>query len=100
MLSQRLGGIAEAGPLVKIAQTQNNQSLQELAVDILGPVAIANDGNGLPAHVAYGFLRSRANSIGGGTSEVLRNIVGESMLGLPREPDPYRGQPWSAIPRS
>ena len=83
MLSGRVGADARWAPLVKIAQAVHNQSLQELATQVVGPSAIANEGDGLASKVGWGLLRSRANSIGGGTSEILRNIVGESILELP-----------------
>jgi alkylation response protein AidB-like acyl-CoA dehydrogenase/acyl-CoA synthetase (AMP-forming)/AMP-acid ligase II len=56
-------------------------------------------GAGLPPEVR-GMLRSRANTIEGGTTEVNKNVIGERVLGLPREPDPFRSTVWRDVPRS
>jgi alkylation response protein AidB-like acyl-CoA dehydrogenase len=89
----------------KVHQGSLNQRIQEVAVALLGPGATAwpaGEGDwaaGVP-HEVKGMLRSRANTIEGGTTEVNKNILGERVLGLPREPDPWQGCPWSEVPRS
>jgi len=82
----------------KVHQGELNQRIQLLATDLLGGDAMAWTGD-LPLEVR-GMLRSRANTIEGGTSEVNKDIVGERVLGLPREPDPWQGAPWREVPRS
>jgi alkylation response protein AidB-like acyl-CoA dehydrogenase len=89
----------------KVHSGELNQRLQVLATDLLGPAAGAwaappdPYAASLPAEVR-GMLRSRANTIEGGTSEVNRNIVAERVLGLPREPDPWHDASWREVPRS
>ncbi|MBJ7597991.1 MAG: acyl-CoA dehydrogenase [Candidatus Nephthysia bennettiae] len=68
------------GSLMKLFFSELNQRMQETAIDSMGPAGMVADGSGWQ----YGFLRSRANTIEAGTSEVLRNIVAERVLGLPR----------------
>ena len=91
----------------KVHQGDLNQRIQLLATDLRGaeavawetPAGAAGYGEGLPYEVR-GMLRSRANTIEGGTTEVNKTIVGERVLGLPREPDPWRDAPWHEVPRS
>jgi alkylation response protein AidB-like acyl-CoA dehydrogenase len=89
----------------KLHQSVLNQRVQLLATDLLGAHGMAwrsdatDYADTLPFEIK-GMLRSRANTIEGGTTEVNKNIVGERVLGLPREPDPWHGAPWREVPRS
>jgi alkylation response protein AidB-like acyl-CoA dehydrogenase len=67
------------GSLGKWQWAEVNQALTELAMDIAGPQALLRSDDW-----TYRFLRARANSIEGGTTEILKNIVAERVLGLPR----------------
>jgi alkylation response protein AidB-like acyl-CoA dehydrogenase len=90
------------GPLTsigKVHQGDLNQRIQLAAVDLLGAHAMAWSSHGLHRTVK-GMLRSRANTIEGGTTEVNKNVIGERLLGLPREPDPFQGAAWKDVPRS
>ena len=101
----RTGGTAGAAASIgKVHQGTLNQKIQLLAADLLGPSAMAwefglNYPDNMPAEVRA-MLRSRANTIEGGTTEVNKNILGERVLGLPREPDPYIDTSWETTPRS
>jgi alkylation response protein AidB-like acyl-CoA dehydrogenase len=67
------------GSLVKWQWSDTNQAMTELATEVRGP-----EGPVIDDEWTYRFLRARANSIEGGTTEILRNIVAERVLGLPR----------------
>lgn len=68
--------------LIKIAWAETNQRLQELGLSLAGPeAALLPEGS---ESWQFGYMRSRGNSIEGGTSEILRTIVAERVLGLPR----------------
>jgi len=113
---------AEAGPegsITKLMQAEYNQRLQKCAIDMEGTGGVAWEGTPLTRaegstdltwadgkdsddrrDTARGFLRAQANTIEGGTSNVMRNILGERVLGLPKEPDTSREIPWKDVPRS
>jgi alkylation response protein AidB-like acyl-CoA dehydrogenase len=109
---------AEAGPegsITKLMQAEYNQRLQKLAIDLEGACGLAWEGRPLgndgalgflsdvaddTRDIVRGFLRAQANTIEGGTSNVMRNILGERVLGLPKEPDNSRELPWKDVPRS
>ncbi len=77
---EKYGQPGPEGSLTKWLWSETNQMLAQLAADVVGPRALV-DGDPW----AYELLRSRGNSIEGGTTEILKNIVAERVLGLPRK---------------
>jgi alkylation response protein AidB-like acyl-CoA dehydrogenase len=76
---EKYGQPGPEGSLTKWMWSETNQQLTQLAADLLGPTALEAGGRW-----AYELLRARGNSIEGGTTEVLKNIVAERVLGLPK----------------
>ena len=73
------------GSVAKLHWSESNQRLTKLALDILGPSAQLDGSDGVwSGYWQYQQLRSRGNTIEAGTSEILRNIISERVLGLPR----------------
>ncbi|MBW3662288.1 MAG: acyl-CoA dehydrogenase family protein [Actinobacteria bacterium] len=82
----------EPGPeaaVLKLFGQESEQRLYELALDIPGAAGLLDHGaDDAPGNGRWvlGYLRTRASTIGGGTSEIQRNILAERVLGLPRDP--------------
>jgi len=73
------------GSIAKLFWSESNQRLTKLALEIMGPRAQLDGDEGIwDGYWQYQQLRSRGNTIEAGTSEVLRNIIAERVLGLPR----------------
>jgi alkylation response protein AidB-like acyl-CoA dehydrogenase len=73
------------GSIAKLHWSESNQRLTKLALQILGPLSQLDQEDGVwNGYWVYEQLRSRGNTIEAGTSEVLRNIIAERVLGLPR----------------
>ena len=96
------------GSTAKLVYAELNKKIYELTLDLLGPAGMLygsyevtqpmpgdDRATGLPER----FLRVRANSIEGGTSEIMKNILGERVLGLPGDPRVDRDLPWTQIKR-
>jgi alkylation response protein AidB-like acyl-CoA dehydrogenase len=106
---RRVGTPGPEGSVAKLTFAELNQAISELCVDLMGAEGQLYTDYDSPRRESVGFytgdpryffLRSRANSIEGGTSEVLRNILGERVLGLPGEPRTDKDLPWRDVPRS
>ncbi len=107
----RAGNPGPEMSIAKLAHSELNKELYNFCIDLLGADGMIGydytfrrpddlDVGGGARGPRYAFLRVRANSIEGGTSEIMRNILGEQVLGLPGEPRVDKKVPWSQVPRS
>jgi alkylation response protein AidB-like acyl-CoA dehydrogenase len=108
--ARRIGNPGPEGSIAKLMFAEVNERIYEMCVNLLGSQALVGYDYtmrraqlglvGPPGSGRKMFLRSRANSIEGGTSEIQRNILGERVLGLPGEPRNDKDVPWTAVPRN
>jgi alkylation response protein AidB-like acyl-CoA dehydrogenase len=96
------------GSAAKIVFARLNQELSALELELSGADGLRYDDwtqrrpetvSFLTRGPGYRYLRARGNSIEGGTSEILRNIIAERVLGLPAEPRTDTRVPWKDLPR-
>jgi alkylation response protein AidB-like acyl-CoA dehydrogenase len=99
------------GSIAKLAYAELNKRIYNLCVDILGAEGMLyrsyemvrpeeTSQSPQSKSIQQAFLRARANSIEGGTSEIMRNILGERVLGLPGDVRVDKDKPWSQVPRN
>ena len=106
--NRRIGTPGPEGSISKMAMADLNKEIYDFAVELMGPAGMLFDSYEMhqPKAALFGddiaknFLRSRANSIEGGTTEVMKNILGERVLGLPGDVRNDKELPWSQVPRS
>ncbi|HMH91034.1 MAG TPA: acyl-CoA dehydrogenase family protein [Streptosporangiaceae bacterium] len=96
------------GSAAKLVFAKLNQDVTEFEVELAGPDGLRyadwsmrrpDGANYFNRDAGYRFVRSKGNSIEGGTSEILRNIIAERVLGLPLEPRVDKDVPWKDLPR-
>jgi alkylation response protein AidB-like acyl-CoA dehydrogenase len=95
------------GSAAKLTFARLNQEISAFEVEFLGPEGLVYDdwtmrregSSDYARGPGYRFLRAKGNSIEGGTSEVMRNIIAERVLRLPAEPRTDTSVPWKDLPR-
>jgi len=109
--NRKAGNPGPEGSIAKLMFAEVNKRIYDLCIDLLGPEGLVDYDYTMRRAETLGlvgpsgsarklFIRSRANSIEGGTSEIQRNILGERILGLPGDVRVDKELPWSEVPRS
>ena len=106
---RKAGTPGPEGSVAKLGSADENKRTTELCVDLLGsqgmlydstyPIVRPTESALTSRDIRKAFIRMRANSIEGGTSEVMRNIIGERVLGLAGEPRLDKDVAWKDVPR-
>ena len=107
-VNRKSGTPGPEGSVGKLAMADLNKEIYSFAMNLMGAEGMLMSPYDFhqPKMALFGddigknFLRARANSIEGGTSEVMKNILGERVLGLPGDVRVDKGVPWSQVPRS
>jgi len=107
-VARRRGVPGPEGSIGKVAFAELNKDISSFCIDLLGPAGMLYgdytmtrpSSAGFSTDVRKAFLRARANSIEGGTTEVMKNILGERVLGLPGDVRADKDRPWKDVPRS
>jgi alkylation response protein AidB-like acyl-CoA dehydrogenase len=87
--------------ILKLVNSHQVEHVGSLLMSIMGADALLSEEDGVDGGFWQDmFLFQWSSRIGGGTENIQRNILGERILGLPREPDPLKGQAWRDLPRS
>ncbi len=106
--SRQRGTPGPEGSTAKLVFAELNKKIYSFCVDLMGPrgmlygsyAMVRPDTAAVSDTLQKAFLRARANSIEGGTSEIMRNILAERVLGLPGDIRVDRDRPWTEVPRS
>jgi alkylation response protein AidB-like acyl-CoA dehydrogenase len=100
-LERRRDAVTLRSSAGKLGMSAYATALRTAWVDLAGAYGTACDeADRFQLRSRHDFLAHPSERIAGGSDEIQRNTLGENVLGLPREPDPYHGRPWSEIPRS
>ena len=86
-----------AAAIMRLFAGQASTRIAEIGVEVLGSHAVASSDDGLGLEYGRSFLMRQAGSLGGGSTEMARNIISERVLGMPREFAADRDVPFSQV---
>jgi alkylation response protein AidB-like acyl-CoA dehydrogenase len=96
----KTGNSPSVASINKIAQSRIAKKGAELEVELLGIESLLDEPNAPSGEAMYRYLGSFSSSLVGGTDQIQRNIIGERVLGLPREPEVDRDIPFRDVKKA